>query len=199
MNIQEFCDQNWFKLKQSIDWDWDRYNDGIPSVTTILWLIVDPWFEYVKRNYKEALSKACERWTRIHNEAEDFALGKSKTQHKQITKFQVLYDVTIESTETKYRKSIFVHWEECTIQWTIDVVWKLWIIPTNADYKSSMNTSLKYLLQLWGYEFLNDRPWVLVHLSDKEFKVISSEYFYKELFLELSHYFFTLLEHGKQN
>lgn len=71
-NIKQWAKDNKYELLTQIPEGWDRYKDGTPSVTTILSLLRDPGFEYVKRNHAEALQTACERGTRIHGEAEDF-------------------------------------------------------------------------------------------------------------------------------
>lgn len=44
----------------------------MPSVTTILSLLYDKGFEFVKRNHAEAVAQACIRGTDIHDKAETF-------------------------------------------------------------------------------------------------------------------------------
>ena len=61
MDLKEFCAKNGYVLKDSIDRDWDRYGDGYVSVTTILQLLVEPSFEYVKRAHADKIVEACER------------------------------------------------------------------------------------------------------------------------------------------
>lgn len=60
-NIKSWAIQNKYELLTEIPENWDRYSDGIPSVTTILSLLRDPGFEYVKRMYPTELKAACER------------------------------------------------------------------------------------------------------------------------------------------
>ena len=72
MNLQEFIKKNWYYLKTEIDWDWDRYKNWTPSVTTLLWLIWDDWFDYVKRHHADKLQEAANNWTIVHDEAEHF-------------------------------------------------------------------------------------------------------------------------------
>ena len=189
--IKAWAKQNWYVLKDKIDWDWDRYKDGIPSVTTILQLLVEPSFEYVKRRYASEVREACDRGTKIHWDAEGFFNGDSEQIHKQIMKFHVLYDVEIKGKEVK----IFVNW----FQWTIDMVWEMysnlsWRENRNIDYKSSMNQSKKYFLQLMGYKEGNGNDWAILYLNDKTFKLVLVPNEYMELWIELREYFFTLLK-----
>lgn len=188
-NLKHWAKQNWYILKDKIDWDWDRYKDGVPSVTTILWLLQEPSFEYVKRTYPTEVQEACDRGTKIHWDAEAFFDGDSELIHKQIMKFHVLYNVKIIGTEVNVRTDLF--------QWNIDLVCRLSTIYEskicNVDYKSSMNESKKYFLQLMGYKEGNGNDWAILYLNDKKFKLIFVPPEYMELWIELRDYFFTLL------
>ena len=53
MNLKEWCDKNWYYLKDKIDYNWDRYSDGNVSITSILKLIVDSIFDFVMNKYKD--------------------------------------------------------------------------------------------------------------------------------------------------
>lgn len=185
--LLKFCKDHWYTLKESIDFDTDRYKDWIPSVTTILQLIVDPWFEYIKKHKKEMLKKACDRWNKIHKDAEDFSNGKSLSQHPQITKFQVLHDITTVHAERKHIKD----W----IQWTIDAEVQVGPIEwlTNIDYKSSLHENAKYKIQLWWYHYLTWNSWMILHIWPDSYKLINSTVDDLLIFIELKDYFFTLL------
>ena len=190
--IKDWAKENGYILKDKIDWNWDRYGYWIPSVTTILQLLVEPSFEYVKRRYASEVKIACEKGTKIHWDAEDFFNGDSEQIHKQIMKFHVLYNVVIKWKEVKIK----IHW----FQWTIDMVWELdylfyWDLrkDMNIDYKSSMNESKKYFLQLMGYKEGNGNDWAILYLNDKKFKLVFVPPEYMELWIELREYFFTLL------
>ena len=186
-NIKQWCLENWYTLLDSIPNDWDRYWDWIPSVTTILSLIYDKWFEYVKRNHVEALKKACIRWKKVHWDAEDFFDWNSPTIHKQIMKFHSLYNIEIKWQEINCRSDI---------QWTIDLVCFVWElnVDMNIDYKSSKKKSKKYFLQCGWYEYLNWLRWAVLYLWDKDFDLQVCPLWYKELFIELKDYFLTLLK-----
>jgi len=193
--IKAWATANWYVLKDRIDWDWDRYKDGTPSVTTILQLLLEPSFEYVKRRYASEVQQACDRGTKIHLDAEYFFNGDSEQIHKQIMKFHVLYNVTIKDKE--------IHWHNCRhwFQWTIDLVCELdhlfyWESRRvmNIDYKSSMKESKKYFLQICWYKELNWNDWAILYLSDKKFKLVFVPPEYMELWIELRRYFFSLLK-----
>lgn len=182
MNLNKFCDDNWYKLMDEIPYNWNRYQDGIPSVTTILSLIIDPKFEWVKRNHIQAVINAANRGKETHADAESFYRWLGKTLHPQILKFHVLHWVEVISTEQRYQKDI---------SWTIDLVWVIDGITYNIDYKNTMHQSLKYKLQLWWYRYLNDNRWALLYLSDKKYildTIITDMHL--DLFLELKDLFF---------
>lgn len=183
--IKKWSEENWFDLKDSIPSDWDRYWDWIPSVTTALKLIKDPWFEYVKRNYPKELEQACDKWKIVHTQAEDYFDGTSTLIHKQIMKFHILYDVQILDKEKRYEKD----W----MQWTVDLVCMINGQIKNIDYKSSSNKSKKYLLQMWWYKYLNWYDWWILYLSPKWFNFVEVENEYLDLFIELKNYFTSLV------
>lgn len=190
MNLKQFCEQNWFYLKDRIDWEWDRYWDGIPSVTTILTLIVDPVFEYIKRNNSEQIDEAAKRWKRVHANAEKHSIEWNMDVDNSIVEFHTIFDITTIHVEKKYEKDI---------QWTIDLVWYVWWRQKgihNIDYKSSVkNKNKKYKLQLTWYKYLNWYNWLLAYVEWKKLKhefVDCDEYM--EAFLELKDLFFKLLK-----
>lgn len=195
MNLKEWCDSNWYYLKDKIDFDIDRYWDWCISVTTILKLIVDPKFEYVMQNNKEAIEKACINWTAVHKEAEDFFTKWSwvDTINKNFMMFHTLYSIEV----IKQEETFYKEW----VRWTVDVIWMkddpFWKpIYYNIDYKNSSKHSPKYCLQMWGYKWLNWNDWILVYGKWK-LSVIEVQSFYEELFIELKDYFFTLLNNEK--
>lgn len=182
MNLNKFCDDNWYKLMDEIPYNWNRYQDGIPSVTTILSLIIDPKFEWVKRNHTQAVINAANRGKETHADAESFYRWLGKTLHPQILKFHVLHWVEVISTEQRYQKDI---------SWTIDLIWVIDGITYNIDYKNTMHQSMKYKLQLWWYRYLNDNRWALLYLSDKKYILDTNiTDMHLDLFLELKDLFF---------
>lgn len=188
MNLKEFCEKNWYELATTIPENWDRYQDKTPSVTTILSLLIDRWFEYVKKNYKDALEQAVKKWTKMHNDAETF-FNTWWEINKHILKFHILYDVEIIWQEQNYKTDY---------QWTIDLIadvtYKEKRIRLNVDYKSSLNRSEKYRLQLAWYKCLNGNDWALLYIGKDKyiFDVFNTEE-YVPAFLELKDYFFKLL------
>ena len=188
MTLQEFCQKNWYTLLDYIPSWWDRYWDWIPSVTTILSLLYDRWFEYVKRNHADAVKDAADRWTDIHSKADKFFDEWWEINH-QILKFHTLHRVVVHHKELKIIKDV---------QWTIDLVWDVesydWVRTMNVDYKSSKNKSEKYKVQLGGYQYLNWLPGGLLYLDKKKFIFdrVDTEV-YMPIFVELKNYFLTLL------
>lgn len=187
MNLQEFCTKNWYTLLDYIPLNWNRYGDWIPSVTTILSLLYDKGFEFVKRNHAEAVAQACIRGTDIHDKAESFFDNGWEINH-QILKFHVLYNIHIVWKEVKVVKDI---------QGTIDLIALMLDddVPKNFDYKSSKNKSAKYRLQLAGYKYLNGLDGALLYLDKKKFildQFDTDEYL--PAFIELKDYFLTLLQ-----
>lgn len=187
MNLKEWCDKNWYYLKDTIDYEWDRYWDGNVSITSILKLIVDPTFEFVMNKYKDQVEEAANEWTRIHKQAEDFHTKWSWVNeiNKNFMLFHTLY--WIESI-----------WQELTfykewVRWTVDAVWSNieWKL-FNIDYKNTNKHSEKYCLQLWWYKWLNGNDGMLVYGKWK-LKVIEVPDYYLDLFVELKDLFFTLL------
>lgn len=186
MNLKQFCDQHWYKLRDEIPSWWDRYRNWIPSVTAVLALIVDPWFEWIKKNSNEQLQVAITRWKKTHADAESFFNGDIATLHKQILKFHIINSVQIIGQEIRYEKDI---------SWTIDLVASLmlnWVrVDMNIDYKSSLYLNPKYKLQLAGYKYLNWLDWWLLYLWDKkyifDYDITDREYL---IFLELKDLFF---------
>lgn len=205
--LKQWCSWNWFYLKDAIDYDWDRYKDWFVSITSILKLIVDPKFEYVLQNNKEAVEQACINWTAVHKEAEDFFTKWSwvDTINKNFMMFHTLYNIeSIAQEQTFYKE-----W----VRWTIDAIWRKetevskldhnWYLDSknvytnfNIDYKNSIKHSPKYCLQMWWYKWLNWNDWILVYGKWK-LNVIEVQSFYEELFIELKDYFFKILNDEK--
>lgn len=190
MNLQEFCSKYKYRLRDRIDWEWDRYGDGIPSVTTILNLIVNPLFESIKYNYPDKIEEACERWTQMHSDAEDFSLKWSLEVHNWFVEWHTLYDVSNEIVEKQFKK-------DCS--WKIDfncytpLYWTI-----NVDIKTNIhNKDPKYKIQLGWYKYLNWYDWFLLYLdykSDKyKFDRVENIDEYMAIFIELKDLFFKLL------
>ena len=185
MTLKEWLDNNWLKLKDKIDWEWDRYWDWQVSVTTILQIIEDPWFEYVKRNHAEAVEAACERWKAIHSWAEDFFSAKAMAVDKRILKFHVLHDVRV----TWMEKTYFKEW----VRWSVDLEAYVDWLEKNVDYKSSAKKNPKYHLQITWYYWLNWKGWGILYLW-KSYEYVEVDVVeLLPVFLELKEYFFCLL------
>lgn len=196
--IKTFANENKLILIDELPLDWDRYKNWIPSVTWILRLFKEPWFEYVKRHYPKEVAKACERWTNIHQWAEDYFNGKTDKMSKQIMKFHVLYDFDIIAQEDRIEKDI---------SGTIDVVgWSPLILAgeiINVDYKTNTLRNIKYVLQICWYKYLNWYNGAICYMSNANnsnkihIEVVDADK-YMPVFLELKDYFFYLLAR-KQN
>ena len=186
--IKQFASENKMNLLDSLPLWWDRYWDGIWSVTALLKLFQEPGFEYVKRNYADEVAIACQRWTDIHQGAEDFFDWISPTIHKQIMKFHVLYDFKIAAQEQRIFKDI---------SWWIDVIGTSvllsWGVLVNIDYKTNIKQNVKYKIQMGGYHYLNWNPGYILYMNDKKFELVEVDMnIYLPLFLELKEYFFYL-------
>ncbi len=191
MNLIEFCNKNWYTLMDSIPENRDRYGNWIPSVTTVLKMIQDPWFDYVMQNFKPEVMEAARIWTEVHEWIEtfftDWAANDSQW-FKNSVKFHSLYNIKIIEQEKQYMK----WW----ISWKIDLIANVeyninWIY--NIDYKNCLKHSPKYLVQLWGYKYLNWNPWLLVYLK-KKLKIVIVPDEYELIFIELKDYFLSKLE-----
>lgn len=195
MNLKQWCESNWFILKDKIDFEVDRYWDWLISITTLLKIIRDPVFEIVLDKYWEQCKQAAKEWTKVHKEAEDFFQAWSwvTTMNPNLIKFHSLYNV-----KPIYHEKLFIVWK---IRWSVDLVWEIdyweykWTY--NIDYKNSKVHSPKYLMQLAWYKWLNWFNWILVYWKDK-LKVVHYNWELDEIWQELVDYFLTLLEWNKQ-
>lgn len=146
MRLKELIDKNPnYYLKENIEF-W-RYGDGKISVTEALWFIGDRWLDFIKNNYADQLQVACERWTRVHQELEDYwrdAKLWNSNRYKLFRKFLLVKGIDIlEAEKTYYRGNI---------RWTIDaIVTIIWTL----DYKSSLCISEKYKVQIAAYCWLS--------------------------------------------
>ena len=195
-NLIEFCNKNWYTLKDKIDFNIDRYWDWNTSITTILKLIIVPWFDLILRKYPDQIKAAADKWTEVHSEAENFFIPKSgvTTMNPNFMKFHTLYNVKVTKQEERYIKD--------SISWKIDVEWEIeyWdsIWERNIDYKNALKHSEKYCVQLAWYKYLNWKPWILVYGKWK-LQVIEVWSEYDIIFEELLNYFFNLLKDGSKN
>ena len=189
MDLKQWCDSNWFYLKDKIDFTYWRYWDWYVSVTEILKLIWDPWFEYVMKYNEDKVKEAAIKWTEVHKQAEDFFTPKSWVidVNQNFMKFHTLYDVTVLKQEETYYKE--------GVRWSIDCIGKVnydWLTQIlNIDYKNSEKHSLKYLLQLAWYKWLNWNNWVLVYGKWK-LKVVHYNGELDSIWLELVDLFFKI-------
>lgn len=189
MNLNKWCEANWYYLKDKIDFTYLRYWDWFVSVTEILKLIWDPWFEYVMKHNEDKVKEAASKWTEVHKQAEDFFTPKSWVidVNQNFMKFHTLYDVTILKQEETYYKY--------GVRWSIDCIGKVnydWLTQIlNIDYKNSQKHSPKYWLQLAWYKWLNWNNWVLVYGKWK-LKVIHYNWELDNIWIELVDLFFKL-------
>lgn len=190
MKLKKWCENNWYYLKDKIDFEWWRHWDWIVTVTELLKLIWDPWFDFVINKYKDKIIDSAKMWTKAHFDAEQFFNPKSGITkiNNNFMIFHTLYNIEIiDKEKTLYKDNI---------RWTIDLIWKTnyyWTTQIfNIDYKNSMKHSNKYLMQLAWYKYLNWNNWILVYGKWK-LKVINYNWELDELFIELKNYFFDLL------
>jgi len=209
LNLKEFCEKNWYYLKTSIDWDWNaRYGDWIPSVTTILKLIWDKWFEFVLDRYKDEVEIAANKWTLVHNNAESYFKGdlrndidfndKDKAHLKLnpfISKFHSLFVKEIKNQETRYVK----HWVSGTIDLEAIINYRWKIEDLNSDYKNAKMKSEKYKVQLGWYKTLNGKNWLIVYVWNNKLELVYVDPIYEKIFIELREYFFKLLKEKNDN
>lgn len=192
MNLETFCNVYWYTLKSEIDYNWDRYNNWIPSVTSILKLLDDESFNNFATNFSWLLNSSAKEWTRVHKEAEDFFTKWSwiKNINKNFIKFHTLFNVRIIDKE----KTIIKDWLY-PYSWTIDLIWDIsynnikWVY--NIDYKNSCYHSTKYELQLMWYKYLNWNNWILVY-GKWELKTILANDELEEVWIQLLEYFYKL-------
>ena len=201
MNLNEFIENNWYYLKTSIDWEWDRYWNNIPSVTTILKLIWDPWFDFIMSKYWNQVEAAALKWTWVHDTAENFYrwnlvatddIEEAITLNPNISKFHSLFVKEILWMETRYEKD-WVSWK-IDLEALVNIRWSEYI--ANIDYKNAKAKSEKYKVQCGWYEYLNWKPWILVYVNWK-LEIVQVESFYKDIFVELKDYFLTLLNNER--
>ena len=159
--LKQFCEDNKFELSDTlIHW---RYGDWSISVTELLWLIVDPWFEYVKNNHTKKLQEACDRWNEVHDNAENHnsivyrEIKKNNNiykYHKTFKQWKILHGVNILETEKTFVKQ----W----IRGTIDALTNIWLV----DYKSSRKHNIKYFLQVAWYCWLSEENnWYILYMN----------------------------------
>lgn len=191
MNLQQFCDKYKYKLRTSLPKWWDRYWNWVPSVTTILSLLQDEWFNKVLQYNAEAVDNAVQEWLQTHKDAELFfqPLSWVSKTHPNVMKFHVLYNVNVIWTEITYKKDI---------SWCVDLVCEIDGKLYNVDYKHAKYHSAKYLLQLMGYKYLNWNDWMLVFTKWK-LKIINWDNSYYDIFIELKDYFLNLLKMENTN
>lgn len=190
MNLKTFCELNWFKLKEKIDYNWDRYWNWTVSVTSILKLIEDPKFDAILSMYPERVQARADKWTEEHSKAELFFKPKSwvTEMNPNFMKFHTLFWIEPLKHEERVEKD--------NVSWTIDLIWRItmWINKWtyNIDYKNSDKHSIKYELQLMWYKWLNWNDWVLVYWKWK-LKVIYPNPELYDIWIQLKDYFFKLL------
>lgn len=202
MNLLEWCESNWYYLKDKIDFNYWRYLDWFVSVTEVLKLIWDPWFEYVMKYNEDKVKEAAVKWTEVHKQAEDFFTPKSWVidVNQNFMKFHTLYDVKILKQEETYYKYVWevkwIHW----IRWSVDCIGEVMYdnpftkpsyYITNIDYKNSEKHSPKYLLQLAWYKWLNWNNWILVYGKWK-LKIVHYDWELDNIWIELVDLFFKL-------
>jgi len=196
MNLKEFVKINWYYLKNKINWNWDRYKDWTPSVTSILKLIWDSWFDFVLNKYKDKVEEAAAKWTLVHDTAESYFKWEVSDikLNPNISKFHSLFVNRVINMEQRY-ETLWFSWK-IDLEAEVNIRWKIY--EANCDYKNAKKKSEKYKLQLWWYELLNWKPWILVYVWNK-LEIIQVESFYKDIFEELRIYFFNLLNNDNNN
>lgn len=189
LKLKQWCKDNWYYLKNEIDFKWWRYWDWNVSVTELLKLIWDPKFDFVMFKYKNKVDEAAKIWTQVHSDADHFFNAKSgiTKMNKNFMIFHTLYNVEV----IKREETLYKDW----VRWTIDLIGKInydWVNGIfNIDYKNSDTHSPKYLLQLAWYKWLNWNNWILVYWKTK-LRVVHYNWELDDIWLELKDYFFKL-------
>ena len=200
MKLNKWIEDNWYYLKDKIDFEIDRYKDWHISVTTILKIIWDKWFDYVLTNHKEAVDKAAELWTQEHYKAEKFFEKDSeiKEMNPNFTKFLILKNIEVIDREKKETKE----YKWFKFRWSIDCIWSCMIdnpftapsyYDINIDYKNTNKHSPKYVLQLEWYRWFNWYDWILAYWKWK-LKCVECKWELQDVWIELVDYFISLLE-----
>lgn len=182
--LKAFAQENWLQLAWSFE-HW-RYNDWMISITELLSIFVDPWFEYIKIHHADKLKAACERWTRIHENIEKWT-DKKDPFYRRYREWKLINGVTILHKEKKYTRD--------NIRGTIDAVIESEEVVWPLDYKSSLRRNEKYCLQVAGYCWLTGyKQWWILYLSEDKYiyEVIDIEK-YLPIFEELVEYSKTII------
>ena len=186
-NIISFCEENKLMIKDN--YSFNRYWDWLTSVTELLWLLEDSTFEFIKKNYKEELEKACERWTTVHSNIEtntfnreEYIKNNLEINKKDISRYYLRYKEwqLINGIKILHKEKTFVNGQ---IRGTIDVITNLWVV----DYKTSLIDNPKYHIQVAWYCWLSwEKNWYILYLSEKKYKFVKVDLEkYTPIFLEL--------------
>ncbi len=189
-HLTTFCEKNRYSLFDSIPSNWDRYWDWIPSCTTVL-SIINSWMQFVK---KEHMDKAITKWLDTHDKIERNILWENIRTHPQWRKFVLKEWFVPIATEERYL------YEKAWLAFTgrIDAAWyftrnEYMQAPVNIDAKTSAAISPLYYLQLTGYNVLNWYQWFILHLTDKDYKLIKVDHDkYMPIWRDLLYYFYSL-------
>ena len=173
-NLISFCEDK--KLFISDTLKYNRYWDWNISVTELLSILEDDSFNYVKRNYAQAIENACERWKQVHSNIEEnkfdyknyYSDSLEISSNNKLDKFYLAYkqwkiinSITILSSEQTFVKD----W----LRGTIDAITNLWVV----DYKTSLKENEKYCIQVAFYCYLSwEENWYILYLSKDKYKFV---------------------------
>jgi hypothetical protein len=171
-----------------------RLYDSI-SITELLWLIEDPNMEMVKRYYSDKMQEACDYWTKVHKELEDYSNWKKLDPTMININFKIAtikYWLNHYESEWDYRMTIS---NLPVITGKIDRIVMKDSDKIIVDYKTSWwkrnFKSVKYNLQMAWYRILT---WIkksaLLYLNKNTycFKETKDNTDYEIIFMELIEY-----------
>lgn len=181
-----------------VEWLRDDYRPGESiSISEILWLIIDPWMQFVKAYYEEEFEESCRYWTKTHWELEDNVnwkalLERDNKLHRQFKLALIKEDIVPRITERTYELKL--EWLP-VITWTLDVIWDIEDIEHLIDYKTWRKKrnfkSIKSQLQLSWYRKLSfiERS-ALLYLNQKWYDLVISKNkeYYDNIFNDLLEY-----------
>lgn len=161
--LVDFLTEN--KLLLNDRFNYNRYWDWTMSVTEILSVIHDENFELIKARHAWALKNACDRWTSIHKNIEEWNHCSGNKLHDafylRFKEAQIIEGIDILQKEKRFVIE--------GISGTIDAITNLWVV----DYKTSLNLNPKYFIQIAAYCRLSwETKWYLLLLNDKKYNFV---------------------------
>ena len=183
-----------------VEWSRDTFRERQSlSVTEVLSLLEDTNFEVSKRLYWDIMKEACEYWTQIHYDLEQYVLWKQKLDIKQPIHKQFKLALLKEDIEPKIAEQEFkviIEWlppVTATIDLQAEIKDIMWVIDYKTSRKDRNFISVKNKIQICAYIWFSWLDiWWLLYLNQKwyTFKMLTKEEieFYTKVWLDLLEY-----------